>query len=113
MPDKYRRVDLLAKGRESELWPALREGVRILLLEESSDGNDRTALLRYEPGATVPEHLHRGRETIYVLEGSQEDHTGVHTAGTWLSNPPGTRHSIRSPEGCLVLIHWSRPVEFL
>jgi len=113
MPDKYRRVDLLAKSRESELWPLLREGVRILLLEESADGNDRTALLRYEPGATVPEHLHRGRETIYVLEGSQEDHTGVHIAGTWLSNPPGTRHSIRSPDGCLVLIHWSRPVEFV
>ena len=110
---EFRRLDLMATARDSQTWPWLREGVRILVLDESPDGKDRVALLRYEPGASVPEHMHRGRETIFVLEGTQEDHTGSHPAGTWLSNPPGTRHSIRSPEGCLVLIHWIEPVEFI
>lgn len=111
--DGFRRLDLATAAAGSDAWPWLREGVRILVLDESQDGTDRVALLRYDPGASVPEHEHRGRETIYVLEGAQEDHTGRHPAGTWLSNPPGTRHSIRSPEGCLVLIHWNEPVEFL
>jgi anti-sigma factor ChrR (cupin superfamily) len=113
MPDKFRRIDIPARARESDSWPLLREGVRILVLDEGLNGQDRIALLRYDPGASVPEHRHRGRETIYVLEGIQEDDTGAHPAGTWLANPAGTKHSIRSPTGCLVLIHWSQPVEFL
>lgn len=113
MPDNIRRFDVLARATESDAWPLLREGVRILVLDEGVDGSDRVALLRYEPGASVPRHVHRGRETIYVLEGVQEDDTGIHPTGTWLANPPGTRHSIRSPQGCLVLIQWSQPVEFL
>lgn len=113
MPDRMRRIDIPARAAESDSWPLLREGVRILVLDEGADGSDRVALLRYEPGASVPQHIHRGRETIYVLDGVQEDDTGVHPAGTWLANPPGTRHSIRSPLGCLVLIQWSQPVEFL
>lgn len=108
-----RRIDILERAKEWQTWPLLREGVRILVLDEGLDGSGRIALLRYDPGASVPRHIHRGRETIYVLEGSQEDDTGTHGAGTWLSNPPGTHHSIRSPNGCLVLIQWSLPVEFL
>ena len=111
--DKTRRIDIFARARDSVHWPVLREGVKILVLDEDSDGANRVALLRYEPGARVPEHHHPGRETIYVLEGCQEDNTGIHPAGTWISNPAGTSHSIFSPTGCLVLIHWSRPVEFL
>lgn len=113
MDDRSLRIDILARAAESDSWPLLREGVRILVLDEGKDGSDRVALLRYDPGASVPRHVHRGRETIYVIEGAQEDDTGVHPAGTWIANPPGTRHSIRSPTGCVVLIHWSAPVEFL
>jgi len=28
-------------------------------------------------------------------------------------NPPGSRHSVRAPEGCLVLVLWEQPVRFL
>jgi len=28
-------------------------------------------------------------------------------------NPEGTVHSVRSEEGCVVLIQWDRPVEIL
>ncbi|QQS03132.1 MAG: cupin domain-containing protein [Fibrobacterota bacterium] len=113
MIEPPRRMNLIEHAKESHTWPLLREGVRILVLDEGADGSGRIALLRYEPGASVPRHIHRGRETIYVLEGIQEDETGAHGAGTWLANPPGTHHSIRSPQGCLVLIHWSLPVEFI
>jgi anti-sigma factor ChrR (cupin superfamily) len=47
-----------------------------------------------------------------VLEGAQEDERGRYRAGTMVINPPGSRHRVASPEGCLVLVIWERPNEF-
>jgi len=54
MPDLPRRIDLLERAKEWQTWPLLREGVRILVLDEGLDGSGRIALLRYDPGANVP-----------------------------------------------------------
>lgn len=70
------------------------------------------ALLRYQPGAEVPEHTHTGHEHIFVLEGSQQDERGTYRAGAIVVNPPGSRHTVRSAGGCLVLIVWERPIRF-
>jgi anti-sigma factor ChrR (cupin superfamily) len=56
--------------------------------------------------------LHEGCEYILVLEGAQEDERGVYPAGTFLVNEPGSRHSVKSPEGCTVLAIWAKPVVF-
>ena len=37
----------------------------------------------------------------------------AHLAGTLVINPPGSAHQVKSPEGCVVLVHWQLPVEFL
>lgn len=75
-------------------------------------GEPALALLKYEPGAAVPEHLHMGLETICVLSGSQSDERGTYQAGTVIANPAGTSHSVWSEEGCIVLIQWNKPVKF-
>jgi len=87
-----------------------REGVEICTLLA---GEPAVALLRYAPGASVPKHLHRGLETILVLEGMQSDERGDYPVGSLVLNPEGTVHSVRSEEGCVVLIQWDRPVEIL
>jgi anti-sigma factor ChrR (cupin superfamily) len=69
-------------------------------------------VLRYLPGAEVPRHVHTGFEHILVLSGAQHDERGRYTAGTFVVNPAGTAHRVWSPEGCLVLIVWERPVRF-
>lgn len=71
------------------------------------------ALLRYAPGAEVPEHRHEGYELIYVLEGEQSDERGSYPAGSFVINEPGASHRVVSAGGCVVLIHWQRPVVFL
>jgi len=71
------------------------------------------AFLRYEAGASVPRHIHRGLETIIVLEGSQSDENGTYLAGTVICNPSETAHQVWSEEGCTILIQWERPVEFI
>lgn len=96
----------------------LRPGVDILPLYGTSDDGvlstgPSAALLRYEPGASIPEHRHTGYEHIVVLRGSQRDHDGHYPSGTCVISPPGTRHSVRSDEGCLVLAIWNRSVVLL
>lgn len=71
------------------------------------------ALLQYEPGASIPAHHHPGYEHIVVLDGSQSDERGTYPRGTCLINPPGSRHAVQSPEGCLVLAIWNQSVEML
>ena len=61
----------------------------------------------------MPRHRHTGLETIVVLEGTQSDDNGVARAGDVIFNPEGTVHSVWSEDGCVVLIHWTRPVEFV
>jgi len=87
-----------------------REGVEIARLH---DGPPAVALLRYAPGASVPAHIHRGLETILVLNGTQSDDRGTYTAGSLILNPAGTSHRVWSDDGCVVLIQWTIPVEFL
>jgi anti-sigma factor ChrR (cupin superfamily) len=98
---------------DSPEWETLRPGVRILSLFEGPPGDYKTALLRYQPGATVPAHVHLGDEHIHILAGAQEDESGAYAAGSYVHNPAGTAHRVWSEEGCLALIHWRAPVRFL
>jgi anti-sigma factor ChrR (cupin superfamily) len=110
MPDPIHLRALLHGAWRDLPFQHFREGVEI---HPICTGEPAVALLRYAPGAGVPRHLHRGMETILILEGSQSDERGCHRAGTLLINPEGSVHSVWSDEGCVVLIQWNRPVQFL
>jgi anti-sigma factor ChrR (cupin superfamily) len=100
----------IAAYQEQLLWQSFRPGVDIYPLAQSAEHQPRLALLRYQPGATVPAHEHPGFEQILVLSGAQQDDQGHYTAGTLVINPPGSHHRVASPEGCIVLINWEKPV---
>ena len=65
------------------------------------------------PRRMVPLHEHIGYEHILVLSGSQRDQNGTATAGTLTINAPGTRHSVVSEAGCIVLAIYEKPVQIL
>lgn len=94
-------------------WETLRVGVEVHWLHRDGADAPAAALLRYQPGATVPPHEHAGAEHILVLAGAQQDADGEYVAGTLVLNPKGTRHSVASPHGCVVLAIWERPVRLL
>lgn len=100
----------LANSPERIDWQPFRPGVAIHMLYGERTQGPSAALLKYAPGATVPTHEHTGYEHIVVLSGSQQDHQGTHLAGSLVINPPGTHHDIVSPDGCIVLIIWEKPV---
>lgn len=104
---------VLANGWEALPFEPFRPGVRIHHLWRDDQGGPAWAILRYEPGASVPRHRHPGLETILVLAGSQSDEHGIYRAGDMVCNAPGSCHAVRSDEGCAVLIFWEHPVEIL
>jgi anti-sigma factor ChrR (cupin superfamily) len=104
--------ELLAR-RGPPHWLPLHPGVEICPLYDHGPDGPAAAILRYAPGGAVPAHEHQGHEHIFVLEGEQQDHRGRYTTGTCVVNPPGSRHEVRSSEGCIVIVIWERPVRIL
>ena len=103
-------AELINGGWRKLQWHPFRDGLEI---SEIMTGTPAVALLRYQPGASVPCHLHTGLETVIVLEGTQSDERGDYPVGSVILNPEGTTHAVWSTDGCVVLIQWQRPVEFL
>ena len=105
-------VQSLANSR-GEVWEPFLPGIERRWLYCATPDGPAAALLRFQPGACVPLHEHRGYEHIFVLEGEQTDDNGIASAGALLVHPPGTRHRVTSVRGCLVLAIYEKPVRFI
>jgi len=101
-------------ARRDLTWQAFRDGIEVswVYRSEAADG-PATAFLRYAPGAQAPLHEHTGYEHILVLEGEQSDQHGTYGVGSLTVNAPGTRHTVTSTTGCVVLAIWQSPVRFI
>tara|TARA_R110002072_G_scaffold36153_6_gene106437 strand:- start:39 stop:449 length:411 start_codon:yes stop_codon:yes gene_type:complete len=93
-------------------WCDFKPGVQASWVYENGAAGPAAAFLKYEPGTAIPWHWHPAYEHILVLEGSQSDENGLYRAGSVLISPPGTGHTVRSDEGCIVLAVWEKPVQF-
>lgn len=64
-----------------------------------------TSIVRYEPNCSFPTHQHPEGEEIYVLSGTFADEHGTYPAGSYLLNPPGSRHAPRvADDGCTIFV---------
>ncbi len=63
-----------------------------------------TSIVRYAAGSRFDAHGHPGGEEIMVLEGVFSDEHGDYPAGTYLRNPPGSRHAPFSAGGCTLFV---------
>lgn len=94
---------LLAKDRHWITSPA--DGVsRVPLEREAAESGHTTSFVRFQPGSFFPAHSHPLGEEIYVLDGVFSDETGDYPAGTYLRNPPGSRHKPFTREGCTLFV---------
>ena len=92
--------------------PTRFKGVDMKLLMEDKETGLSTALVRFAPGATLPDHEHVELEQTFVLEGSLEDHEGAATVGNYVWRPAGSRHDAHAPNGCLALSFFLKPNKF-
>ncbi len=90
---------------ESEWIKSPADGVsRIPLEREAAESGHTTSFVKFEAGSFFPEHTHCQGEEIYVLEGVFSDEHGDYPAGTYLRNPPGSRHKPFTKEGCTLFV---------
>ncbi|MGA7881668.1 MAG: cupin domain-containing protein [Terrimicrobiaceae bacterium] len=102
----------IGESADSIPWQPFRDGVDIYRLYGDGVVGPTAALIRFRGEGSVPMHVHLGYEHILVLSGSQRDQNSTATAGTLMINAPGTRHSIVSESGCIVLAIYEKPVKF-
>jgi len=111
-PNILAGLDNIADTQHKIDWQYFREGIEIYPLSFHDSNTPASALLRYQPGAEVPSHKHPGYEHILILSGSQQDEKGSYKKGTLLISPPGSQHSVKSKQGCIVLAIWEKAVQF-
>jgi anti-sigma factor ChrR (cupin superfamily) len=76
-----------------------------------------TALMRFAPGAVLPDHEHVKIEQTYVLEGRLVDKEGPSAGlavgpGEFVWREPGSRHVAWCPEGGLMIAMFQVPNKF-
>lgn len=74
------------------------------LEREAQESGHTTSVVKYDAGASFNQHSHPLGEEILVLEGVFSDEHGDYPAGTYIRNPPGSKHSPFSREGCVILV---------
>lgn len=78
--------------------------VRKPLEKEFAESGRTTSLVQFMPGASFAPHSHPMGEEILVLEGVFSDETGDYPAGTYIRNPPGSKHKPFSEKGCVLFV---------
>ena len=63
-----------------------------------------SSLVKYSPKSSFTEHTHGRGEEILVLEGAFSDENGDYSAGTYIRNPPNSKHAPYSKEGCVLFV---------
>jgi quercetin dioxygenase-like cupin family protein len=85
--------------------PSPMAGVDRRMLDRIGDEVARaTSIVRYAPGSMFSPHVHTGGEEFLVLEGTFEDEHGAFPAGSYIRNPPGSRHTPGSRPGCVLFV---------
>src|SRR5947208_1578219 len=63
-----------------------------------------TSLVRYAAASSFPAHEHALGEEFLVLSGVFSDEHGDYPAGTYVRNPPHSRHTPHTVPGCTILV---------
>ena len=79
-------------------------GLSEMPLFEPTDGRERVALEKLDPGTDLAPRRNDDGEEIFVLQGTFADDSANYAAGTWIRNPIHHRQSMRSEHGCILWV---------
>jgi hypothetical protein len=80
-------------------------GVHRRMLDRIGDEVARaTSIVRYTPASHFSPHVHEGGEEFLVLDGVFQDERGDYPAGSYVRNPPTSRHTPGSLAGCTLFV---------
>ena len=85
--------------------PSPMPGVSRRMLDRIGDEVARaTSIVRYDAGSHFSPHVHNGGEEFLVLDGVFQDEHGDYPAGSYVRNPPTSRHTPGSQPGCIIFV---------
>ena len=94
-----------AHGSKIDWLASPMKGVERRMLERIGDEVARaTTIVRYAPRSKFSAHIHTGGEEFLVLDGVFQDEPGDFPQGTYVRNPPNSRHTPGSDNGCTILV---------
>ncbi|MGB7300857.1 MAG: cupin domain-containing protein, partial [Burkholderiaceae bacterium] len=80
-------------------------GVDRRRLDRVVGDHDRvTTIVRYAPNSRFSAHAHPGGEEFIVLDGVFEDEYGDWPPGSYVRNPPTSKHTPGSRSGCTIFV---------
>ena len=80
-------------------------GVHRRMLDRVGDEVARaTTIVRFAPGSSFPAHTHPGGEEFIVLDGVFQDEDGDFTVGSYIRNPPKSKHTPSSTDGATIMV---------
>lgn len=108
----------ITRTSENDWKPLVEEGiktdglyVKVLRYDEATK-RPPTFMLKFEAGASYPNHNHPAGEEAFVLEGEVRFGPDKLNAGDYLYTPPGATHSVFSrTTGCTMLFVVPEEVE--
>lgn len=88
-----------------EWTPSPIAGVDRRMLDRIGDEVARaTSIVRYAPESHFSPHVHGGGEEFLVLDGVFQDEHGDFPKGSYIRNPPTSRHTPGSEPGCTIFV---------
>lgn len=63
-----------------------------------------TSIVRYEANSQFSPHVHTGGEEFVVLDGVFQDEHGDFPVGSYIRNPPESKHQPGSEAGCVIFV---------
>ena len=96
----------IAIATDSLPWlPSPLPGVRRRMLDRIGGEVARaTSLVQYAPGSRFSPHEHERGEEFLVLSGVFSDEHGDYPEGSYVRNPPGSRHAPFTAPGCTIFV---------
>jgi anti-sigma factor ChrR (cupin superfamily) len=90
-------------------------GVTMQLLTGDVEGNGLYVMTTMAPGSTIPAHSHStANEFVYVVSGDFVEAGVSHGPGTVFYGVADTAHGPHTTkDGCVVLTHYSAPLDFV
>ncbi len=86
--------------------------VKVLRMDDTGT-RPVTFMIKFDAGASYPNHNHPAGEEVFVLEGSVRFGGLDLSAGDFLYTPPGGTHAVHSKTGCVMLFNVPEEVEIL
>jgi ChrR Cupin-like domain len=80
-------------------------GIERRMLDRIGDEVARaTSIVRYAANSRFTAHTHGGGEEFLVLDGVFSDEHGDYPIGSYVRNPPSSRHTPGSRQGCTIFV---------